>query len=76
MNSVLRLREEARRKARELQIREGQRVQRMNTRRAGSRERNCERCGVDEDEAEAADRNGDSGDALGAQRHETKLVPS
>jgi len=47
----------------------------MNARRAGCRESNRERRGVDEDETEAADCNGNASDALGAQRHEAELVP-
>jgi hypothetical protein len=73
VSCAVRLCGELRRKARELQVRKNQCFERMNAYRAGSCDRNGERCGVEEDEAEAADCNGDSSDALGAQRHEPKL---
>jgi hypothetical protein len=76
VNCAVRLRGEARRKAWELEVRKGQPVERMNARRTGRRERNRERRGVDEDETEAADCNGNASDALGAQRHQPELVPN
>ena len=74
VSRALRLRGESGREARELQVRECQRVERVNARRAGSRERDSERSGIDEDEAQASDRHGDARNALRAQRDQAELV--